>query len=236
MVAVIDVTDATFNTEVVERSKQVPVVVDLWAEWCGPCRTLGPILEQVIAGTQGKVVGVKIDIDKNPQVAQAFRVQSIPFVVALRDGQVVDSFLGAKPEHEVRAFVESLVTSPADERLAAIIASGDEAALRAALAEESANEVLIVALARILAGDGRGEEALELLAKVPETPETRHLAALARHGGEVSDEVEGKLDALLERVKGDDEARQEFVDLLELLGPDDPRTATYRRALASRLY
>ena len=232
----VDVTDATFERDILERSEQVPVVVDLWAEWCGPCRTLGPILETVIAETQGKVLGVKVDIDANPAVAQAFRVQSIPLVVALSDRQVVNSFMGAQPEHEVRAFVQALVPSEAEDRIATIAASGDEDAIRAALAEESANEALIVALAAICAADGRGDEALELLAKVPETPETRHLAAVARHGTEASGDVEAKLDGLLDRVKGDDDARQEFVDLLELLGPDDPRTAQYRRLLASRLY
>src|SRR3954465_8450439 len=96
---VVDVTDATFETEVLERSKSVTVVVDLWAEWCGPCRTLGPILEKVVDATEGKVVLAKVDTDANPGVAQAFRVQSIPAVYALRDGAVVDGFVGALPEH-----------------------------------------------------------------------------------------------------------------------------------------
>src|SRR3546814_11686380 len=93
----IDVTDATFATDVVERSKSVPVVVDLWAEWCGPCKTLGPIIEKVIAETDGKVVLAKVDVDTNPQVANAFQVQGIPAVHAVRDGRVVDSFVGAQP-------------------------------------------------------------------------------------------------------------------------------------------
>ena len=96
----IDVTDATFPTEVVERSKQVPVVVDLWAEWCGPCKTLGPILEKVIDETGGKVVLAKVDVDANPQIAAAFQVQGIPAVYALKDGKVVDGFVGAQPEAE----------------------------------------------------------------------------------------------------------------------------------------
>jgi putative thioredoxin len=104
----IDVTDLTFGEEVMERSTAVPVVVDLWAPWCGPCRTLGPILEKVIDETEGEVELVKVNIDENPQIAAAFGVQSIPAVFALRDGQVVDNFIGAVPEPTVRTFVEKL--------------------------------------------------------------------------------------------------------------------------------
>ncbi|MFM7897507.1 MAG: thioredoxin, partial [Actinomycetota bacterium] len=106
---VIDVTDATFQKEVIERSMTTPVVVDLWATWCGPCKTLGPILEKVIGATNGKVVLAKIDVDKNPGVARAFQVQSIPAVYALKDGQPVDGFMGALPEHQVKEFVNKLI-------------------------------------------------------------------------------------------------------------------------------
>src|SRR5829696_3223546 len=105
----IDVTDATFEADVVERSKSTPVVVDLWAPWCGPCQTLGPILEKVTDATNGKVALVKVNVDENPAISQAFRVQSIPAVYALRDGQVVDGFIGAYPEAEVTRFVEGLL-------------------------------------------------------------------------------------------------------------------------------
>ena len=98
----IDVTDATFEHEVMERSAEVPVVVDLWAPWCGPCRTLGPIIEQVVDETDGKVELVKVNVDENPQISQAFGVQSIPLVVAVKDGQPIDGFLGAHPEATVR--------------------------------------------------------------------------------------------------------------------------------------
>src|SRR5687767_10355573 len=107
----IDVTDATFPTEVVERSRSVPVIVDLWAEWCGPCKQLGPILEQVVGETAGKVVLAKVDVDANRQVAEAFQVQGIPAVYALRDGKVVDGFVGAQPEAQVREFVARLLPS-----------------------------------------------------------------------------------------------------------------------------
>src|SRR6476646_8875413 len=96
-ISTMDVTDATFLRDVLDRSTQVPVVVDLWAEWCGPCRTLGPILERVVASTDGQVELVKVDTDSNPRVSATFQVQSIPAVFALRDRQVVDSFVGALP-------------------------------------------------------------------------------------------------------------------------------------------
>ena len=117
--AAIDVTDATFETDVVEKSKTVPVVVDLWAPWCGPCRTLGPIIEKVVDATDGQVALVKVNVDENPAISQAFRVQSIPAVYALRDGQVVDGFVGAYPEHEVQRFVDSLLPTEAESEVAA---------------------------------------------------------------------------------------------------------------------
>lgn len=235
-----DVTDATFETDVLERSVQVPVVVDLWAEWCGPCRTLGPTLDKVVAETDGKVVLAKVDVDANPRVATTFQVQSIPAVYALKDRKVVDRFLGALPEPAVREWVGKLV--PADTEVDRLVAAGDLASLRKATELEPGHEGAVLALARLLvASDERADrdEALALLARIPETPETRHLAAQARLGDDAAlagGGIEAKLDALLERVKGDDGARQEFLDLLEVLGPDDPRTPTYRKALTARLF
>jgi putative thioredoxin len=239
---VIDVTDATFESEVVARSQQVPVIVDLWAPWCGPCRTLGPIIEKVVDETDGKAVLVKINIDENPQAAAAFRVQSIPAVYALRDGQVVNGFIGAQGEDAVRTFVTALLPSETEEKIASLVAAGDEASLRAALELDPGNEGAVVALAELLVHNGARDEALALLERIPETAETRRVAALARVGdefaanGQVAPDVTDKLDALLDRVKDDEAARQEFVDLLELLGPSDPRTAQYRKALTSRLF
>src|SRR4051794_29456907 len=110
----LDVTDATFQTEVLERSKTTPVVVDLWAPWCGPCRQLGPIIERVVDDTDGKVVLTKVNTDDNPQVSAAFRVQGIPAVYALKDGKVVDGFVGAQGEAMVREFVSRLLPSAED--------------------------------------------------------------------------------------------------------------------------
>ncbi len=233
-----DVTDATFARDVLQRSQEVPVVVDLWAEWCGPCRTLGPILERVVAETGGKVALAKVDIDSNPQVASSFSVQSIPAVFAISGGKVVDSFIGALPEAAVREFVGKL--APAESQADRLAAQGDEASLRQALELQHDHPVAVVALAELLAGQGKGEEALALLTRVPETAESRRVAALARlgenGGAGGGGRLEARLDALLDRVKDDEAARREFVDLLEMLGSEDPRTPRYRRALASRLF
>jgi putative thioredoxin len=232
-----DVTDATFQSAVLDRSAAVPVVVDLWAEWCGPCRTLGPVLERVIAETDGAVELAKVDVDHNPGISGAFAVQSIPAVYAIAGGKVVDSFIGALPEPAVREFVARLV--PSESEVDVLVAKGDEASLRQALELQHDHPGGVIALAELLAGRGEGEDALDLLTRIPDSPESRRVAALARLGDEVpvkGDDVRARLDGLLERVKDDEAARREFVDLLEMLGADDPRTPQYRRALASRLY
>ncbi len=232
----IDVSDATFQTEVLDRSKEVPVVVDLWAPWCGPCRTLGPILEKVVDETNGQVVLVKVNIDENPGIAQAFGVQSIPLVVGLRDGQPVDGFLGAYPEQAVREFIQKLLPTAEEQTVARLLEAGDEVSLRQALELDPGNEAVVVALAEVLIEAGETEEALAVLARVPETAEVRRVAALARVGDAPSDDYDAKLTSLLDSVKDDEAARQEFLDLLELMGPDDPRTNQYRRLLTSRLF
>lgn len=235
----IDVTDATFQTEVVDRSKTAAVVVDLWAPWCGPCRTLGPILEKVTDATGGEVVLVKVNIDENPGVSQAFQVQSIPAVYALKNGEVVDGFVGAHPEHVVEEFVANLRPSETERTVASLLAEGTEGAYRAALELEPANEDAIVGLAELLVARGEAEQALSFLARIPESDRTRRVAALARVSTQpslITDDYDARLAELLERVKGDDEVRQQFVDILDLMGPDDPRTAAYRKQLTARLY
>jgi putative thioredoxin len=232
----IDVTDATFERDVLDRSAQVPVVVDLWAEWCGPCRTLGPVLERAVAATDGTIELAKVDVDSNPRVSATFQVQSIPAVFALRDRQVVDSFVGALPDKAVEEFIARL--APQESEADQLVALGDEESLERALELEPGHAGATVALAELLVGRGENERALELLSRVPETAEVRRVAALARVGDTAAadGDIEARLDALLDKVRGDAGARQEFVDLLEVLGSDDPRTPTYRKALTARLY
>jgi putative thioredoxin len=231
------VTDATFESAVIERSKEVPVVVDLWAPWCGPCRTLGPIIERVIESTEGAVELAQVNIDENPKVAATFQVQSIPAVYALRDGKVVDGFVGALPESQVSQFVARLAPTPSETDL--LVARGDEVSLRQALETEPDHPGAVVALARMLVDRGDTDEAFSILARIPETAETRALAAharLAEREVDVTDDATAVLDSLLDRVRDDEDARQEYLDLLEALGPDDPRTLQYRKALSARLF
>ncbi len=240
----VDVTDATFVAEILERSEQVPVVVDLWAPWCGPCRTLGPIIEKVVAETDGDVVLVKVNTDENPELSQMFQVQGIPAVHAVKDRAVVASFVGAQPEAKVREFVQALLPSEADEQVRALMAVGDEESLLQALDVVPGHPGAVVALAELYVAEARTDDALAMLDKIPESAETRRVAALARTAGAgdpsedplAGIDVEAKLDGLLEQVKGDDDARQEFLDLLELMGPMDPRTVEYRRALSRQLF
>ncbi|MDB0005718.1 tetratricopeptide repeat protein [Ilumatobacteraceae bacterium] len=234
---VFDVTDADFESAVLERSQHQVVVVDLWAPWCGPCTTLGPLLEEIIGDTGGSVVLAKVNVDESPAVARAFQVQSIPAVYAVSGGQVVDGFVGAQGRAEVQAFVDRLGPSAQDEMISGLIESRDELGLRAVLETEPGNEAVIVVLAELLVERGESEEALALLERVPETDEVRRVKAEARLGTVTpSDDYDVELTELLDRVKGDDEARQRFVDILELMGPDDSRTAAYRRQLTARLF
>lgn len=231
-----DVTDANFQTAVIDRSMQVPVVVDLWAPWCGPCKTLGPILDKVIGATGGKVELAKVNVDENQGISQAFQVQGIPAVFAISQGQVVDNFVGAKGEREVQEFVNKLLPTEAEAAEEQLLELGDEASLRAALETTPDSPEVVLALCTLLLDKGDDSEVLELLARIPESPETRRIAALVRTGGVEGDAVDAKLASLIDLVKTDEVARQEYIDILEVMGPDDPRTAEYRKMLTNRLF
>ena len=136
----IDVTDLTFQAEVLEKSMSVAVVVDLWAPWCGPCKTLGPIIEKVVDETNGQVVLAKVNVDENPQISAAFQVQSIPAVYVIANGQVVDGFVGAQPEPMIREFVSRLLPSESSQAVRKLIEAGDEESIDRLHAEVQARQ------------------------------------------------------------------------------------------------
>jgi len=239
----IDVTDATFEAEIVERSDELPVVVDLWAPWCGPCLTLGPILEKVVDDTEGAVLLVKVNTDENPGISQLFQVQGIPAVHVVHKRTVVSSFVGAQPESVVREFIASVMPTELDLEVAALLEAGDEESLEKVLELEPGQPAAIVGLAELYVADDRPDDALAILQKIPESAETRRVSALARMGTpdeeaaeELLADVEPKLNELLDRVRDDEGARQEYLDILELMGASDPRTVEYRRALSKQLF
>src|SRR3954467_6514432 len=156
VMTVIDVTEDTFEQEVVERSRTTPVVVDFWAEWCGPCRTLTPILEKAASAREGEVVLAKLDTDANQQLAASFQIQGIPAVKAFKDGQVVDQFVGVQPPPAIERFFDKLVPSEAD----LLAEATDEASLRRALELQPGREDASLALAAMLRERGEDDEAL----------------------------------------------------------------------------
>src|ERR1700760_1714722 len=158
-----DVSESTFQSAVLDRSDTVPVVVDFWAEWCGPCRQLGPVIERAVDARAGKVELAKVDVDANPGLARAFGIQSIPAVKAFRDGKVAAEFIGAQPPSAVEQFLDSLLPSEAD----ALVERGDEDSLRHANQLEPTRADAAVPLAKILKDRGETDEALAILARVP---------------------------------------------------------------------
>lgn len=248
--SVIEVTEAEFQTKVLEASKTAPVVVDFWASWCEPCKTLGPILERVANEPESGFTLAKIDVDANQQVSQAFGVQSIPTVIAFRDGKPVDMFTGAVPETQVRDFISRLVPPKTDERVVAVEAMID--AGQVDLAKERLAEILDVdpnnqeaalTLGGLLIEEGATDEALVVLERQAPTAEVRQMMAAARlvSSGEANlSDPEAALPRLLGTVEAGGEekeaARLTMIDLFDLLGPDHPLTLEYRRRLASALF
>lgn len=187
---VFDATDATFEADVIERSRTTPVVVDLWAEWCGPCKTLGPILERLVTARGGDVVLAKVDTDANPSVSQAFRVQSIPAVFGLRDGQVVAQFVGVRPEAEIEAFLDDLAPTDADKaviRARALDGDAREAELRAALALDPGHREAAIGLGEVLA-ETDPAAALELVRPHRPDPAAERVATRAELAGHGADD------------------------------------------------
>jgi putative thioredoxin len=237
LTVVTDVTDATFGTAVMERSMTVPVVVDLWAEWCGPCKTLGPILEKVIGETNGAVELAKVDTDTNPQIAQAFNVQSIPAVFAIDKGKIVDQFVGAVPESTVRAFIEKL--APGASQVVQLVDAGDETSLRAALELDATNVDAAVAPGDLLRRNDQLDEADAVLKSFENTVAAKTILArirLQRSGVSLDGDLDLTLEHLLEQSSSASSAKDSLFEILDALGPEDPRYVSYRRKLASRLY
>jgi putative thioredoxin len=246
--AVIDVTEQDFEREVLERSREIPVVVDFWAEWCAPCRMLGPALEKAANAREGQVVLAKLDTDANPGIARAFEIQGIPAVKAFRDGRVVDEFVGALPPAQVERFFDNLVPSEADR----LVEAGDEESLRRAVELEPANTQAKVRLAEQLYRRGERDEARQLLENV--AGDFRAEGLLSRIRLEDQDDVdvsealraldagdrERALELLIDAIATAngyrDDLRRVVVGILDELGVDDPLARDARRRLAAALY
>ncbi len=229
-----DTTEATFMADVVEASKEVPVIVDFWATWCGPCKTLGPQLEAAVTEAKGKVRLVKIDVDKNQGIAQQMRIQSIPTVYAFWQGQPVDGFQGAVPQSEIKAFIDRLSGLAGDGGLAEALAAAEEmltqgAATDAAetfaaiLAEEPENAAAMGGLARAHLALGNDDQAEALInnapAKIAHAPEIEAVRAqLALRKQAASAGPVAELRAAVEADPKNHQARYDLAQALHAQG------------------
>jgi putative thioredoxin len=253
---VVDVTEATFQSEVLERSLTTPVVIDLWAEWCQPCKQLSPVLEKLAVEGRGAWVLAKIDVDSNPRIAQALRVQGIPMIMVAVGGQLMEGFSGVLPEAQVRQFIDAVlkaggtqVESSEDPRFAAAddaLMEGDldaaEQAFRKILGETPNDAAAEAGLAQVgLMRRIEGKVPGKLLAAAEESPDDVEAQTLAADVEILSGQAEAaykRLIALVRRTAGDDRetVRKHLVSLFTMAGPDDPAVASARRALASALF
>ena len=263
---VIEVTDQNFRTVVVEESRRRPVVVDFWAEWCQPCRMIGPVLERLADEHDGEFLLAKLDVDANPQASQAFRIQSIPAVKAFRDGAVVNEFIGAIPEQAIRQFLQSVLPTESD----AMVEQADgaerredfeeaERLYRVAFETDPKNTGAALGLGRMALVRGDLEEARRILRPLRPDPEAERLLAAidvsewgdpkANGHGPMADAeraaAEGRFQEALETFlaavrNGDpedrDRAREAMIKVFAVLGDADPLTLEYRRKLSAALF
>jgi len=260
----IEVTDQTFETAVLDESERRPVVVDFWAEWCQPCRMIGPVLERLADEHGGQFLLAKLDVDANPQASAAFGIQSIPAVKAFRDGRVVDEFIGAVPEQAIRQWLQGILPSEAD-RLADRAAEAErdgrtdeaERLYREALVAQPYHRRAALGLGGLLAMKGDVEQAREVLSAIRPDPEAERLLAAIEVSEWASPNgdsplaraeeaaAEGRFQEALEvflaavqngTAEEKQRARDAMLKVFAVLGEEDPLTNEYRRMLATALF
>lgn len=255
-VIVIDVTEATFQSEVLERSLTTPVVIDFWADWCGPCKQLSPVLEKLAQEAAGAWVLAKVDVDANPRLAQMFRVQGIPMVYAVVGGQPVDAFTGVMPESQLRPWLDAVLAAggvpvpatedpdliAADDELASGRLDEAERAYKKILSDRPADQAAEAGLAQVgLLRRIQGADARAALAAAQSAPDDLAAQSLAADVEVATGQAErayARMVDFIRRASGDDreKARAHLVSLFALAEPDDPAVAAARRSLASALF